>query len=199
MLETLFSSTTRIKLLTIFLLKGDGRFYLRELAKKTGAQLRSVQVELANLTEAGVLIKETSGRQTYYRLDDRCPIIPELRSIFIKTAGLADVLRQALLPLAGSIDVAFVFGSFAADRVRPDSDVDVMIIGGATLAEVAEAFDSAEHEIGREINPSVFEVEEFRERVQTREHFVTSVLKAPKLFIMGDESELESVVGRGQD
>ncbi len=196
MLDTLFSSTTRIKLLTVFLLKGDGRFYLRELAKMTGSPLRSVQLELANLTAAGILIKETSGRQTYYRLDERCPIIPELRSMFVKTAGLADVLRLALIPLADSIDSAFIFGSFAADRVRTDSDVDVMIIGNATLAQVVDAFDDAEMEIGREINPSVFPLKEFQERVQTRDHFINSVLKEQKIFIVGDEHELEGIAGR---
>lgn len=198
MLERLFSSKTRIKLLTVFLLRGDGRFYLRELVKKTGAQLRSVQVELANLTEAGILVKETSGRQTYYHIDERCPIIPELRSIFIKTAGLGDVLRKALALLADSIHVAFVFGSFTTDRVRPDSDVDLMIVGSVTLQEVVDALDSAEQDIGREVNPSVFPPDEFRERVEAGEHFIISVLNEPKLFLIGDERELERVAGRGQ-
>ena len=198
MLEKLFSSKTRIRLLTVFLLRGDGRFYLRELVKKTGAQLRSVQVELANLTEAGILIKEISGRQTYYRIDKRCPIIPELRSIFIKTAGLSDVLRTALAPLADSIDVAFVFGSFATDRVRPDSDVDLMIVGRVTLQEIVDVLGSVEQEIGREVNPSVFPLEEFRERVEAGEHFIISVLNERKLFLIGDERELERDAGRGQ-
>lgn len=195
MLERLFSSKTRVKLLTIFLLEENGRFYLRELVKKTGAQLRSVQVELANLTEAGILVKEISGRQTYYRIDKRCPIISELRSILIKTAGLADVLREALAPLVGSIRIAFVFGSFATDRIRPESDVDVMIIGNTTLDEIVEALSAAEQKIGREVNPSVFEPKEFQERVEAHEHFMTSVLDEPKLFLIGDEHELEGVAG----
>lgn len=80
MLERIISSRARTELLNILLLHGDGRFYLRELARLTGLPLGSIQRELANLVSAGVLLRERGGRQTYYRVNERCQIIPELRS-----------------------------------------------------------------------------------------------------------------------
>jgi predicted nucleotidyltransferase len=196
MLEALFSSSARIRLLRILLLEPGGRFYLRELAKKAGVQVRSVQVELRKLTAAGILVNEVSGRQTYYRINEDCPIVPDLRAIFVKTAGVADVLRSALAGLSDRIDVAFIYGSFAAGSERADSDIDLMIIGSATLREAVPALGSTERELRREVNPSVFSREEFRERALAEEHFVSTVLAEAKVFVIGDEHELAGIAGR---
>jgi len=195
MLDVLFGSADRAKLLKVLLLGHEDSLYLRALASRAGVSVSGAHQELKKLVKIGVVTKEARGRQSYYRINGRCPIIPELRSMFIKTVGVVDVMRDALAPLADLIRVSFIFGSFAKDDIRPESDVDLMIIGEAALSEVVEALGPAEQEIGREVNPSVFPPDEFRERVHTREHFITSVLKEPKLFLTGDERELEKLAG----
>jgi len=190
MLEALFSSTARIKLLKILLLDPEGRFYLRELAKKSGLQVRSVQVELANLTAAGIFVRETSGRQTYYRINEDCPIAPDLRAIFVKTVGVADVLKTALADLADRIRIAFIYGSFAAGSQTPESDIDLMIVGDITLREVVAALRAVQDELHREVNPSVYDPAEFSGKVRAKEHFINAVISGPKLFLIGDEHEL---------
>jgi predicted nucleotidyltransferase len=198
MIEILFSSVARVKLLKILLLEGDGRFYVRELATRAGLPVTNVHQELANLLKAGVVVKEKSGHQVYYSIDTHCPIIPELRSIFIKTVGLADVLKASLSGLACRIDAAFIFGSVASATERTGSDVDLFVIGSASLGAVVQALESAEQAIRREVNPVIFSTSEFRERVESREHFVTSVLADAKLFLIGDENDLERIAGRGK-
>jgi DNA-binding transcriptional ArsR family regulator len=81
-LEALFASSARVKILRLFLQDNQQRFYLREISAKTGLWLGTVQREVTKLTDAGVLVKEVSGQQTYYRINDRCPITAGLRTIF---------------------------------------------------------------------------------------------------------------------
>ncbi len=193
MLETIIQSRARIELLRVLLLSGGARFYVRELVKMTGLPQGSVQRELGNLEKAGVVLRERSGRQVYYRINDRCLIIPELRSIFVKTVGLADVLRASLAELSGRIAVAFVFGSVASGKERAESDVDLFVVGDVSLAQLSQALDPAERKLGREVNPVVFPAEEFRERLKTGDHFVTSVMQETKLFLIGGNDELRKL------
>ncbi|MEN6371542.1 MAG: nucleotidyltransferase domain-containing protein [Armatimonadota bacterium] len=188
MLEAIIQSKTRIDLLKIFLLGDNRRFYLRELVAKTGLAQGSVQRELAQLLKAGILTKETSGRQTYYQLDPLCPIIPELRSIFIKTVGVVDAIKEALQPEIKSIRTAFIFGSFATGEVRPESDIDLFIIGSITLRKLTSLLKSAN--VSRVINPIVMSEDEFNFRKNEDDHFITSLINSPKLFLIGDENGL---------
>ena len=193
MIELLFSSNARIKLLKTLLLEGDGRFYVRELAIRTGLPVSSIHQELANLLKAGLVIKEQSGRQVYYSIDKRCPIISEIKSIFIKTVGVADVLKASLANITEQIEVAFIYGSIAKGTERAESDVDLFIIGDVSLGDIVEAIHQAEEELGREVNPAVFSLQEFRERIRTGEHFATSIMGETKLFLIGDDDELARI------
>ena len=100
--------------------------------------------------------------------------------------------------------MAFVYGSFARGEPRADSDVDLMVVGRATFRKVVSALAGAQRTLGREVNPTVYPPEELREKAGTGHHFIGSVLKGPKLFLMGDEHELaglapEPVAGRTRD
>ncbi len=193
MLEALFMSKTRVEILKLMLLDPKGRFYVREVAARTGVSPRGAQVELARLAHAGVLVREVSGRQVYYEINEQCPIVGELRAILIKTAGVADVVRDRLRPLAGSILYAFIYGSFARGDQKRSSDVDVMVIGSVGFDEVVTALTPAQDTLGREVNPTVFSSEEFQRRCADRDHFITSVMRNPRLMLLGDENELEAV------
>lgn len=195
MLEILFSSVARIKLLKILLMEGESRFYVRELATRAGLPTANVHQELANLLRAEIVTKEKSGRQVYYSINNRCPIIPELRSIFIKTVGIADVIRASLSDISGRIESAFIFGSIADGSESSRSDVDLFVIGDVSLGDMTQAISSVEREIRREVNPVVFPSREFHDRVQSGEHFVNSVLKEKKIFLIGDEDALATIAG----
>lgn len=188
MLQALFMSRARIAVLKALLMHPDGRFYLRELAQETGMPLRSVQVEVGRLTEAGILECETRGRQTYYRVNERCGIIPELRSMFVKTVGAADAIQDALVPEADSITAAFIYGSLARGDMRPESDIDLFVVGSVTLRRLTALLKDVN--VSRVINPTVMSNEEFRARLTENDHFVSTVMDSPKLFLTGDEDEL---------
>ncbi len=186
-LQELFTSRSRVALLKVLLLEPGGRFYLRELAGRAGVSLRSAQLEMARLSESGVVTKEASGRQTYFSINERCPIVPDLRSMFIKTVGVADALRDALSPEAGSIRRALVFGSFARGDVTAQSDVDLLIVGEVTVQRIVSLLKSAG--IGRAINPVVMSEAEFKERVGSADHFLGTILDSPVIYLMGGKDE----------
>jgi predicted nucleotidyltransferase len=109
----------------------------------------------------------------------------------LKTSGLADVLKYALEDKR--IRVAFVFGSIASGEEKAGSDVDLMVIGQLGLRDLSQLLSGIEEKIGREVNPHVLREEEFRERIRAKEHFVSNVMEAPKIFVIGSQRELEAM------
>jgi predicted nucleotidyltransferase len=150
----------------------------------------TVQRELDFLTRAGVARRTVRGRQVYFQANPESPIYAELRGIVVKTTGVADVLRMALAPLAGRIRVAFVYGSVAHGAERPGSDVDVMVIGDTSFGETSDALAGAQAALGREVNASVHSADEFRAKLAAGQHFIRSVAKGGKIFLIGDAREL---------
>jgi predicted nucleotidyltransferase len=188
----LFGSVRR-DVLALLLGHPDERFYFRELLRATGGGSGALQRELRSLVQAGLLNRERAGNQVYFSANRDASIFPELRSIIEKTAGAPDVLRTALGSLVsrGRIDVAFVYGSAATGGLTSDSDVDLLVIGDATLADLVPALRDAEGRLRREVNVSLYPAHEFRQKASKRSHFLTRVLDGAKLFVTGDERELE--------
>ncbi len=176
----------RRELLSLLFRNADGSFYLRELARLTGASPGAVQREVALLTRAGLLERSRRGRQVFYQANRTTPIFSELQGLLEKTMGTVDLLRSALAPLADRIEAAVLFGSTAKGSAGPRSDVDVLVVGSAEFSEVADALAAVEKRLGREINPVVYSHQEFRRRVAERGHFVESVLKGPKTSLIGE-------------
>jgi predicted nucleotidyltransferase len=133
------------------------------------------------------------GRQVYYRANEKCPIFNELKSIVRKTFGVADVLRQALAPKADKVQVAFIFGSVARSADDQRSDIDLMVVGRITFGGVVSLLKPAEEKVGREVNPVVYPVAEFKKKVKEDHHFVKTVLEEEKIFVIGDEDKLRKL------
>lgn len=190
--RVLFGQTRR-DVLALLLGRPDERFYLREILRATGGGSGAVQRELKQLVEAGLIERRREGRQVYFSANRAAPIFSELQAIIQKTAGAADVLRDALAPLLRSepIAVAFIYGSVAAGSQTGASDVDLMILGDVTLADVIPAVRAAEQRLGREVNPSVYPIKEFRKKLKAGAPFLKRVLAGAKFFVAGDERELE--------
>lgn len=188
LVEVLFGAYRR-QILGLMLLRPDESFYVREVERVTGVPAGSLHRELKALNEAGLLTRSTSGNQVRYQADRSCPIYDELAGIFRKTAGLADVLRDLLKPLAKKIDLAFVFGSLAQGKARPGSDIDLLVVGSAPFAAVVEACHAGTQKLGREVNPVVMTKSALLAKHRQGDRFISRVAKEPKIFLIGDESE----------
>lgn len=192
--DALFGKVRR-GVLALLLGHPEESYHYREVTRLLGLGHGAVSRELRNLTEAGILLRERRGRQVYYRANPHSPIYPELRGLVLKTVGLADVLRAALAPLEPRIELAFVYGSMARGESAATSDVDVMVVGDVSLSEVVAALGGAQNALGREVNPSVYPPEEFRTRATEGQHFVATVLREPKIMLIGGQDDLARLAG----
>lgn len=190
MIEAIFGSKLRIKILGWLYTHTDRRYFVRQLTNLIKEDSTNVSRELIRLEKAGIVVSTTEGRQKYYQANSKSPIFNELKSIVRKTFGVADVIREALAPVSGGIKAAFIFGSVARSSDDRKSDIDVMIIGDVTFDEVVSALSPAENTLGREINSVVYPVAEFSKKVNKDHYFVKNVLGKEKIFLIGDEDEL---------
>ena len=181
---------TRTAILATLLLRPEESRHVRDLERTTGLSPGALHRELTALVALDVLRREQVGRQVFYRANPTCPVLPELTGLLRKTAGLVDVLREALQPLAERIDAAFVYGSMAKGNVHAHSDIDLMIVGSAGFGDVVLALQPAQEALGREINPTVLSREEFDKRRTQKDGFVATIWKEPKLWLLekADES-----------
>jgi len=182
----------RRDILALLFARPDGAFYQREIVRATEGGKGAVERELRSLVDAGILLREKSGNLAYYRANRDCPIYAELRGIMLKTAGLADVLREALARVDG-IRFAFVFGSMAQGTGDAKSDVDVLIVGNASFADVSAALLPAQERLSREVTPTVYSPDEFRQRMAEKHHFLARVLSEPKIMLLGSPDDVERV------
>jgi len=168
-------SRSRSAILAVLLAAGEEGLHLREIARRAGLNSKTAMRELHSLRDAGVLVSRDVGRQVVYRLNQECPIYTELRSIVRKTVGLAGGLREALAPLADRIHLAYVYGSHASGEERPDSDVDLMVVGTVSLRELSPLLREAGRRIGRTINPTLYAPDAYRREQGTADSFVSRV------------------------
>lgn len=192
--KTLFGKTRRA-VLSVLYSHTDESFYLRQLVRITGVGVGAMQRELKQLTDSGIIRRLRIGRQIFFQANTDCPVFKELRDLVIKTIGVGDVLRSALVPLAERIQIAFIYGSLARGEETRGSDLDVLVVGDLTFAEVVSAISPLQETLSREINPSVYPLKEFKSKVSEGQHFISTVLEAPKIFVIGDNNELEKLVG----
>jgi len=188
-MEALFPGTRR-KVLSLFFMHPDKQFYFREVLKLTGTKQGTIQRELKSLTKAGILELETRGNQTYYSVNRFHPIYEELRRIVLKTFGLVDILRNALSPFKKKIEVAIIYGSIATGEETAKSDIDLLVIGKISFDNLSAAISKAESELRREINPTLYPVKEFKEKIKRKNHFLRSVLKSKMIFLIASENDL---------
>ncbi|RYX97492.1 MAG: transcriptional regulator [Comamonadaceae bacterium] len=184
---------TRQRVLAIFYAAPDRSFYANEVIALAGSGSGAVQRELIGLSQAGLLSVRKQGNQTHYQANPDSPVFAELRSLVMKTMGLADVLRDALMPLAPLIDAAFVYGSVARQQDTAGSDVDVLIIS-ATLgyADVFNALRPAATALGRKVNPTLYQPIDMARRISEENAFITRVLQQPKIWLIGREEQLHA-------
>lgn len=190
-MESIFSSRSVVQLLTVFLVNPDDSFYQQELVRRTGGNLRPIQLALDKLVSAELVSIRRDGRQVYYSAVKENPAFASLQALFLSTFALADVLRAALEPLADSIEMAFVYGSVASGEVRAQGDVDLLIVGSATRKMLALVLGDAEDTLGREINITPYSSELLAAGITGADPFILNVLSGPKLWLVGDELELE--------
>ncbi len=190
-LAEILSSRVRAEIFRLLFSGNGNELHVREIWRRSGFNDRGIRQELEKLERRELVKKRKSGNRLYYRANPEHPLYQEIHNLVLKTSGLVDVFKEALIDKR--IKVAFVFGSIAEGEERAGSDVDMMIIASLGTRELSGMLSGVTDKIGREINPHIFDEKEFRKRIQDKDHFVTRVMESPKIFIIGDENDLGSM------
>ncbi|MEP6720193.1 MAG: transcriptional regulator [Variovorax sp.] len=166
-------------------------FYANEVIALAGSGSGAVQRELAALSQAGLLTVSRIGNQKHYQANAAAPVFAELRGLVLKTSGVADVLRAALLPLALQIQAAFVFGSVASQQDTAQSDIDVLVVSASLgYGELFGALERATATLGRTVNPTLYTPADLAQRRAQDNAFVARVLDQPKIWLIGNDEAL---------
>jgi len=183
----------RQRVLAVLFGSPDRSFYANEVIALAQSGTGAVQRELAGLSEAGLLTVSKQGNQKHYQANASAPVFGELRSLVLKTMGLADVLRAALVPLGPQIDAAFIYGSVARQQDTAQSDIDVMIVSSAlSYCEVFGALEAATVSLGRKVNPTLYTPADWAKRVDNDNAFVTRIWQQPKIWLIGSEEQIHA-------
>ncbi len=204
MLEQLFGSKTRVRLLRLFLQQGKQAFFVRELSRRIGAQINAIRNELENLTEMGIIVatdtpvafvstdkksgieKASNKRKKYFRLNSDSPIYPELQALFVKSRVMLEKDFVQKLAGCGGISYLAMCGHFVG---QTDGPTDLLIVGRVNRQKLLSLIRSFEREVGWEINYTVMLPQEYKYRRDVTDRFLYSILEAPKIVMVDTLSE----------
>ncbi len=187
------------KLLGLLFVRVDEGFHLNEIMRLTGLGSASAQRELKRLHEAGLILSERIGNVRQFRPNKASPVYEELASIVKKTFGLLSVLHATLGPMRKALNVAFVYGRTAREGEPTSDAVELLLIGeNTTYGELLTRLPVAERILRRKINPNLYSLPDFRRRVREQQGFILNMLDERKVFVLGDETDLDEIVRGAQ-
>jgi predicted nucleotidyltransferase len=179
-------------LLRLFFTNPGTEFYIQEIGRILGKKPGVFQRTLYNLEEQGILASQYKANARYFRVNEGHPLFEEIKSIIAKTVGLIGSLKE-ILRNAGSIDFAFIYGSFAKGSENPLSDIDLMIIGSPDESVLLQRLSELEHSLKREINYRIYSSIDCVRDIQRAEPFLLNILANRKIFLIGEENELRKM------
>jgi predicted nucleotidyltransferase len=190
MVDALFTGTQQNVLALLFGQPGQS-FYTNEIIRRSGSGSGAVQRELSRLVRSGLVTVKRVGSQNHYQANPDAPLFAELCSIINKTVALVEPLKSVLQPFLTQIDLAFIYGSVAKKSDTASSDIDLMIISETlTYADIFPILEEVSDKLQRNINPTIYSLEELTKRIQSNNSFIKRVLNQSKVWIIGKDSGL---------
>lgn len=211
MIEQLFGSKTRVKLLQLFFSNPNRSFYVREITRKIDEQINSVRRELANLLSIGLIVSDSNNNRLYYEVNQKYKYFDPLRTIFgeselsegdtaeVETASEPEAAQPAVKKIAvttnnpmarelrnlGKIDLALLTGQFTRDS-RPG--IDMLLVGDLNQSKTTRFMEELEAQERKSIAYTIMPVAEYNYRLQINDRFLTNVIAAKKQVIINDSN-----------
>jgi predicted nucleotidyltransferase len=196
MLEKLFRSRAGIKVLGVVLFE-EG-LHLREIARRSNTPPSVAKKELDNLVSIGILTAEEKGKQKFFYINHSCPLVNDLKNLYLKTKGFAEELKRVLKDIEG-IKYAFVFGSAAGEKETKKSDIDLMIIGEIDEEKLTTEIFRIQKKFSREINFIIWSWLDFKRKLANKSSFLRNIYKKKRIWLHGDESEFNRTLKKAFD
>lgn len=159
------------------------RLHLRDIQRRVGTTPGTARRELMRLIETGLVKREAVGRNVYFSMRTDSPIYEPFRDLVRRTVGVPSVIRRHVETIKG-VHQATVFGSYATGLLKPESDIDLLIIGAPDRDELTDRLQAAEREIGRAINETVFTEDEFERHRERGDRFVAGIDAGPTIPVL---------------
>jgi predicted nucleotidyltransferase len=191
MLERLFTSKARVKILEAFLLNKGKEFHIRDLARRVSISAPYAMKELHNLRSIGIVRERRTGNMVLYSLNPSSSIAEDLKKIFLKTETLGKALSEVLRDRKDDIKYALIFGSFAKGNEITSSDLDLLVIGEVDERSLLKQILVAQNRIGREINFLLWTQKEFAMKKKEGIALLREIAKTPVIMIIGDANEFK--------
>ncbi|PKL31157.1 transcriptional regulator [Candidatus Saccharibacteria bacterium HGW-Saccharibacteria-1] len=201
MIDALFGSKTRVKLLHLFLNNQGKSFYVREITRKIDEQINSVRRELSNMLEVGIITCDSADNKLYYQVNQRYEFFLPLKAIFSDTAD--DIVLAAHISENGLVgEYAHIMNDIAGLRLAifsgvlvrgSTTSVDVVLVGNITPAKVKTLIKTIEKNEGREINYSILSYDDFHYRLGIRDRFITEIMNGKHEVIIDKDNVLNSI------
>jgi predicted nucleotidyltransferase len=188
MLEKLFTSKARVKILELLLFDPLSEFHIREISRRTKVSAPYVKKELDQLRKINLVTETSRGNLKLYRINRDSPIVEDIKRIFLKTDSLGGLLSKELSEL-GKIDYALVYGSFARGDETENSDIDLLVVGKVDEEKLVPLIGSIEKQIGREVNYILWTSSEFNKRAGERHNLLLDIIGKPFIMLIGDANE----------
>lgn len=199
MLTKLFGSQARVKLLKIFVLNQDEKFYLRQLSRDLKMQVNSIRRELENLQSFGLLscdentveLEERDRGKTekkYYHVNQDFVLFPELKALMVKSQVLSNNVFVEKIRANCSPKVFILSGSLVSN---PKSQTDILLVGRFNRDKLIPLINELEEDLGRELNYTIMDYREYSYRVDIADFFVYNIIHGKKIVVTDEEKEKE--------
>ncbi|MGB0757825.1 MAG: hypothetical protein ACPGO5_05235 [Patescibacteria group bacterium] len=182
MLEHLFSSRTRVKLLKTFLLNPEEKYYVRQLTRDIDERINSVRRELENLVNIGMLITFDQHQRKYYQVNTDFVLFSEMTTLFVKSRSLLEAEILDSLKTISQIQYCVLTGTFVQND---DVETDLFIVGDdLPVNKLKKTIKQLEQHFNREINYTLMSLQEFRERSELTDRFIYNIVNNPKITVV---------------
>ena len=196
MIDALFGSKTRVKLLHLFLNNPNRAFYVREITRKIDEQINSVRRELANMLSVGIIKSDSSNNRLYYEINQDYQHYEPLRAIFadahlqseVTTSGEVNDWTKRLKPL-GDVRVALFSGTLVRGS---NGELDVLLAGDINKTQAKRFFKELEDEEGRSLNYTIMSYEDFYYRLSIKDRFISAITSGKFTVLQDTEGILSN-------
>lgn len=186
LLAQILSSQVRAEIFRLLFNDKNPSIHLRELQRKSQLSIGTIQKEISHLKNLDLIIPERDGNRLYYSANIYHPIYKDICSLVEKTTGVLENLKNILSQIE-NIHCAFIFGSYAKNEERSHSDIDLIIIGDVGLRALSSKLKVITEQAEREVNPHVYSLASWKEKLKKKDHFIKNVISNKKVFLIGNE------------
>lgn len=191
-LETLFGSKSRSRVLRFFILNPGRRFDAGEISEKIQVPRKNLRTDIAALEKIDLVRARKAQRGKTYMLNENFPYYPELRDLFIKSNVYPHCAEIKKIKDLGRIKLVMVSGVFLN---YDKAELDLLIVGDdIPRSRLTRLILAVEAEIGREVRYMSLTLEDFDYRLEMMDRFIIEFLAGPQDIIINKVPRLNRFI-----